>query len=88
MRSLDEPITEMELGDTIRHRRENAGVSRIDLATMVHGLTEPKVHAWEDGRNLAAVSAYFRALEAHGCKVEISQPQPGLCTPPLRIVRD
>ena len=68
---FDDPVMAHELGQTLRHRREAAGLSREALAARVDGLTKETVNAWEQGKNLLHVEAYFQALEALDCRVRI-----------------
>lgn len=71
---FDDPIMAHELGVTLRLRREAAKLSRTALSARVHGLTPETINQWERGKNLVHVEAYFRTIEALGCRTRIYKP--------------
>lgn len=80
---FDGPVTRRELGETLRHRREAAGLSRAALEARVHGLGVGTVNQWEHGRNLAHVETFLHALDALGCRVTICKTSTRIFKPPL-----
>ncbi|ATB65169.1 helix-turn-helix transcriptional regulator [Pseudomonas mosselii] len=58
------------LGEQIRARRLNRGLTQQALATL-SGLTRQKVIAMEKGSLSVAVGAYARALAAVDCELQV-----------------
>lgn len=63
IRNMDSLLVTTRLGDQIRQRRLNRGLTQAELATLA-GVTRQKIIAIEKGNLSVGMSAYARALAA------------------------
>lgn len=67
---MDPILLTTRLGEQIRQRRLNRGLTQATLASLAH-ITRQKVIAIEQGSHSVAMAAYARVLSALDCELAI-----------------
>lgn len=70
MQNMDSELISQRLGNQLRQRRLNRGLTQARLAELA-GLTRQKIIAVERGDSRVGMAAYARALAALDCELAI-----------------